>query len=95
MFKDGDENVAQLIDRLKERYLPQGFAHFQELLRNYDTLSLDNCDNVTAYAEKLRRAREQLQECHETAIIGDPIFIIKFLNGLGPGFDNFLSSFYT
>lgn len=89
-------NIYAMITALEDHYLPKGFAHFQTLLNTYNTLDLSNCGGgVSTYAEKLQRARIEIGKVHETCKIGDPLFLTKFLGGLGPNFDTFLTSFYN
>lgn len=89
-------NIYAMITSLEAHYLPKGFAHFQSLLSTYDTLNLSNCGGgVSTYAEKLQKARTEIGKVHETCKIGDPLFLTKFLGGLGPDYDTFLTSFYN
>jgi hypothetical protein len=69
-------------------------AIFQQLDRRYHDLTLAECKGVSDFAEQLQEARNELLELDETCLIGEPHFVNKFLSGLGPSFDIFLTSFY-
>lgn len=82
-----------MINLLESRYRPAGSAIFQELDRKYQQLNLDSCDSVMQFAEKLRQARAELLEMDRTCQIGEPQFLNKFLCGLGPSYEVFLTAF--
>ena len=79
---------------LKKRFRPTGSAIFQHLDRWYHELTLAECKGVSDFAENLREARNELLELDKTCVIGEPHFVNKFLAGLGPDYDIFLTSFY-
>ena len=79
---------------LKKRFRPTGSAIFQHLDRRYHELTLAECKGVSDFAENLREARNELLELDKTCVIGEPHFVNKFLAGLGPDYDIFLTSFY-
>ena len=45
------------------------------------------------FAEKLRKAKNELLPLHSSCKIGEPHFIHKFLSSLGPSFDIFYGTF--
>lgn len=96
LFDDDDtENLVKLLDEIQSKWQPTGFAYFLELDSKYNTLDLESCENVTDYASKLRKAREEIQKIDKACAIGEPLFIVRFLRGLTPAFDTFLTSYYS
>ena len=89
-----ETTVDSLLNKLKKRFRPTGSAVFQQLDRRYQELTLADCKNVMDFAEKLREARAELLELDKSCQIGEPHFVNKFLTGLGPAFDTFLTAFY-
>ncbi|KAI8397508.1 hypothetical protein FOFC_20780 [Fusarium oxysporum] len=88
------ETVTEMFSELEKRFKPKGSAVFQELDRRYNTLTLDQCSGVMNFAERLREAQSELLQLDETCKIGRPQFINKFLTGLGPEYEVFLTAFY-
>ena len=89
-----ESTVDQMLSKLKLRFQPKGSAIFQQLDFNYLDLSLDKCKGVSEFAEKLREARNEIQDLDKTCKISEPHFVNKFLTGLGPAYSIFLTSFY-
>lgn len=85
--------VSTILDKVKTRFRPTGSAVFSSLDRRYQELTLSDCENVMDFAEKLRQARNELLKLDATCKIGDPHFVHKFLNDLGPCFEIFLTTF--
>ncbi|KAG7423459.1 Retrovirus-related Pol polyprotein from transposon TNT [Fusarium oxysporum f. sp. raphani] len=88
------ETVTEIFSELEKRFKPKGSAVFQELDRRYNSLTLDQCSGVMNFAERLREAQSELLQLDETCKIGTPQFINKFLTGLGPEYEVFLTAFY-
>lgn len=88
------ETVSEMFGELEKRFKPKGSAVFQELDRRYNSLALDQCSGVMNFAERLREAQSELLQLDETCKIGTPQFINKFLTGLGPEYEVFLTAFY-
>ena len=86
--------VDEILSKLKLRFQPKGSAIFQQLDFNYLDLSLEKCKGISEFAEKLREARNEIQDLDETCKISEPHFVNKFLTGLGPAYSIFLTSFY-
>jgi hypothetical protein len=93
VFTTGILTAQGMINHLETRYRPVGSAIFQELDRRYQELTLDSCDSVMEYANKLRQVRAELLEMDEICKIGEPHFVNKFLCGLGPDYEVFLTAF--
>ncbi|RYC80069.1 hypothetical protein BFJ63_vAg17046 [Fusarium oxysporum f. sp. narcissi] len=93
VFTTGISTAQGMINHLETRYRPVGSAIFQELDRRYQELTLESCDSVMEYANKLRQVRAELLEMDETCQIGEPHFVNKFLCGLGPDYEVFLTAF--
>ena len=93
-IKDDPDNASALLLKLKARYRPTGSAVFQDLDLTYASITLATSASVSEYAERLRRARNEILALDATCVIGEPLFINKFLTGLGPDYDTFLTAFY-
>ncbi|KAI8416343.1 hypothetical protein FOFC_02652 [Fusarium oxysporum] len=93
VFTTGISTAQGMINHLETRYRPVGSAIFQELDRRYQELTLESCDSVMEYANKLRQVRAELLEMDDTCQIGEPHFVNKFLCGLGPDYEVFLTAF--
>lgn len=50
------------LQAIKQRFLPRGSAIFQQLDRNYSQLTLDQCKDVSDFAARLRKARNEIHE---------------------------------
>ena len=85
--------VARIIAKVETRFRPSGSAVFTALDREYNELSLSDCNNIMDFAEKLRKAKNELLELDASCKIGEPHFIHKFLSSLGPSFDIFRATF--
>ncbi|KAL5583887.1 hypothetical protein FOVSG1_015394 [Fusarium oxysporum f. sp. vasinfectum] len=55
VFTTGISTAQGMINHLETRYRPVGSAIFQELDRRYQELTLESCDSVMEYANKLRQ----------------------------------------
>jgi hypothetical protein len=93
VFTPGILTAQGMMSHLESRYRPVGSAIFQELDRRYQELTLESCDSVMEYANKLRQLRAELLEMDDTCQIGEPHFVNKFLCGLGPDYEVFLTAF--
>ncbi|RKK18949.1 hypothetical protein BFJ66_g17901 [Fusarium oxysporum f. sp. cepae] len=93
VFTTGILTAQGMMSHLESRYRPVGSAIFQELDRRFQELTLDSCDSVMEYANKLRQVRAELLEMDEICQIGEPHFVNKFLCGLGPDYEVFLTAF--
>ncbi|KAH7460549.1 Retrovirus-related Pol polyprotein from transposon TNT 1-94 [Fusarium oxysporum f. sp. matthiolae] len=93
VFTTGISTAQGMIRHLETRYRPVGNAIFQELDRRYQELTLESCDSVMEYANKLRQVRAELLEMDDTCQVGEPHFVNKFLCGLGPDYEVFLTTF--
>lgn len=85
--------VDDMLEKLKEKYQPSGSAIFQKLDREYQELTLAHCKGVTDFSNKLREARDAIELLDKSCGIKEPHFINKFLRGLGPPWDIWLTSF--
>lgn len=79
---------------LERRYQPAGSAVLQQLDSSYLDLTLQDCDSVSNFAEKLRQARSEIEGLDKGLKIPEPLFVNHFLRGLGPEFATFLSLFH-
>ncbi len=85
----GPTTVAKIIAKVEIRFWPSGSAVFTALDREYNKLSLSDCNNIMDFAEKLRKAKKELLYLDTSCKIGKPHFIHRFLSSLGPSFDIF------
>ncbi|KAH6961767.1 hypothetical protein BKA56DRAFT_452673, partial [Ilyonectria sp. MPI-CAGE-AT-0026] len=74
----GKETVTEMFGELEKRFKPKG----------------NQCSGVMNFAERLREAQSELLQLDETCEIGTPQFVNKFLTGLGPEYEVFLTAFY-
>lgn len=89
----GLSTVAEIIAKVEAHFRPSGSAVFTALDREYNELSLSDFNNVMDFAEKFRKAKNELLELDSSCKIGEPHFIHKFLSSLGPSFDIFCATF--
>lgn len=82
-----------MMEKIKIRYRSSGIAVFTSLDRTYQDLRLCDYTDVSKYAEKLRKAKNELLELDPSCTIGHPHFVNKFLTGLGPDDDVFFATF--
>ena len=85
--------IVTILNIIKLRFRPTGSAVFVSLDRKYHELTLADCTGVMDYAEKLRKAKNELLELDSSCKIGEPHFVHKFLSGLGTGYEIFLATF--
>ena len=85
--------VATILNKIELRFRPTGSAVFVSLDREYHELTLADCTGVMDYAERLRKAKNELLELDSSCKIGEPHFVHKFLSGLGNGYEIFLATF--
>ncbi|EAA30891.1 hypothetical protein GE21DRAFT_8656 [Neurospora crassa] len=86
--------LEDCLQAIKQRFLPRGSAIFQQLDRNYSLLTLDQCKDVSDFAARLRKARNEIHELDQDCRIGECFFVNKFLSGLTPNYSTFLTAFY-
>ncbi len=89
----GLTTVTKIIAKVETRFRRSGIAVFTALDREYNELSLSNCNNIMDFAEKLRKAKNELLQLDASCKIGESHFIHKFLSSLGPSFDIFCATF--
>ncbi|KAK5996264.1 Retrovirus-related Pol polyprotein from transposon TNT 1-94 [Cladobotryum mycophilum] len=89
----GLETIQKILDELEKHYKPRGSATLLQLDQRYNDITLATCKDVEEFAHNLRTAREDIEALDPSCKIGEPQFILKFLNGLGPAFAFFLTAF--
>ncbi|KAH7465285.1 Retrovirus-related Pol polyprotein from transposon TNT 1-94 [Fusarium oxysporum f. sp. matthiolae] len=89
----GLNNLANILKTLEQHFKPKGSSVFHDLQQKFDRLTLGNCENVSDFSRQLRKSRDQVLQLDETSQIGQPQLIDKFLNGLGPKYQVFLTAF--
>ncbi|KAK2922999.1 Ribonuclease H superfamily [Fusarium oxysporum f. sp. vasinfectum] len=89
----GLNNFANILKTLEQHFKPKGSSVFHDLQQKFDRLTLGNCENVSDFSRQLRKSRDQVLQLDETSQIGQPQLIDKFLNGLGPKYQVFLTAF--
>ncbi|KAF2726453.1 hypothetical protein EJ04DRAFT_453355, partial [Polyplosphaeria fusca] len=88
------DRLHLVMAKLKVRFLPRGSAIFQQLDQTFSSLTLASCQNVSEFAEKLCKARNDIHELDVSCRISEPHFVNRFLTGLGLEYSTFLSAFY-
>ncbi|KAJ3454581.1 hypothetical protein MRS44_013181 [Fusarium solani] len=89
----GLSNLADILKTLEQHFKPKGSSVFHDLQQKFDWLTLDNCESVSDFSRQLQKTRDQILQLDETSQIGQPQLIDKFLNGLGPKYQVFLTAF--
>ncbi|KAL6802472.1 hypothetical protein GGI42DRAFT_27139 [Trichoderma sp. SZMC 28013] len=79
--------LSEVMDALNRWFQGYKTLAFRVLHYEYESLTLQDCANVTEYAEKLLEVRAKLGELDESCRIGEPFLINKFVTGLGGNFE--------
>lgn len=67
-----DPTVKGILNRLEAQYRPRGLDRFQMLMRELKTITLADCKDVTEYAERLRRIRNDLLDMDKAVDLPEP-----------------------
>lgn len=89
----GLTTITKIIAKVEIRFWPYGNTVFIALNREYNKLSLFNCNNIIDFAIKLRKAKNKLLELDASCKIDKLHFIYKFLSSVGLSFDIFYATF--
>jgi hypothetical protein len=81
-----------MIEILKPVFEEQAEGTFGEAFNEFNTLCLADCKNVPDYNTRFDNSYSRLCKFEEVEICR-PLLIKKYLEGLGPGFDQWLSTF--
>ena len=81
------------LDKLKTLYQPKGNANFQQYHNAFFSITRSQCSNINEYGEKLRRAHSELVALDSELQISEHFLVYQFLQGLGPDFATFRTSF--
>lgn len=96
-LESGGEEGAPIQERV-HLYLDALGKHFRSSLLQsdalYHDLKLSSCMGVSDYAAKPHQARCNLEKLDQDIKISEPLFISRFLEGLGLSYSIFLLSFY-
>jgi len=88
-----DTDRIGAITKLEEKYKPSGDAIFNQLNTHYDEINLDDYSNVTEYIDAFTSAIAELKEINVDVTASEPRTINHFINGLGPAFSSWETSF--
>lgn len=83
----GMTTLSEVMDALNRWFQGYKTLAFRVLYHEYESLTLQDCANVTEYAGKLLEVQENLGELDESCRIGEPFLINKFVTGLGGNFN--------
>jgi len=87
--------VAAAFELLRARFRPTGSAVFQNLHQEYKNITLDTCKGtVSDFAERLRKAKSELEALDTSVKIAEPFFVDHFLSGLNNNYATFLATFH-
>jgi hypothetical protein len=86
------ELIDTMIEILKPVFEEQAEGTFGEAFNEFNTLCLADCKNVPDYNTRFDNSYSRLCKFEEVEICR-PLLIKKYLEGLGPGFDQWLSTF--
>ncbi|KAJ8109933.1 hypothetical protein ONZ43_g6006 [Nemania bipapillata] len=77
---------------LLKHYKPKGKAQFAQYYRQWEETTLETCGGVTQFAAALRQIQADMTELDANSAWPHSHVIRKFINGLGPDFDLFLTT---
>ncbi|KAL7928948.1 hypothetical protein V8C35DRAFT_316905 [Trichoderma chlorosporum] len=83
----GMTTLSEVMDALNRWFQSYKTLAFSVLYHEYESLTLQDCANVTEYAGKLSEVRANLGELDESCRIGEPFLINKFVTGLGGNYE--------
>lgn len=84
--------ITKFMAKLKEKYEEKQEGTFGESYSNFTSLSLSECKGVSDYNNKFDLYLTDLQKYPEV-VICRPLVVKQYLEGLGPAFSSWLSSF--
>lgn len=93
LVSEGHNTVKAALEFLFIHYRPKGSSGFQDLMKRWDNLTLAKCKDVNDFATQLRTIHDELYEMDKSCKMREPYLVLKFLQGLGPDYSQFWTSF--
>jgi hypothetical protein len=87
------EIVDNLLKILKAEFKPKGEGVFNEVYNRWKDVSLGECQDVNDYCTQFDQIRTELTDIDPECVFPRAILIKRFIEGLGPAFDNWQMSF--
>jgi hypothetical protein len=88
----GKETITALLAALKPTFEIQSEAKFNETFNKYEEINLQDCKSVADYNTQFQKAYTRLIKFPGVTICRT-LLVRRYLNGLGPAFDGWLSTF--
>jgi hypothetical protein len=86
-------NCQSIMDKLNERFKPQGAGAFIDLCDALNNMTLSSYSNLTEYTAEFRRIDKDINALDSSLALPMPYMIQRYLQGLGPQFTPFRKTF--
>jgi hypothetical protein len=87
------QTIDDLFETLKAEFKPKGESVFNEVYNLWENVSLGECKDVNDYCIQFDQIRTELMDLDPECVFPRVILVKKFLQGLGPAFNNWEMSF--
>lgn len=87
------QTINDLLETLKAEFKPKGEGLFNEVYNRWENVSLGECKDVIDYCTQFDQIRTELTDLDPECVFPRAILVKKFLQGLGPAFNNWEMSF--
>lgn len=87
------QTIDDLFETLKAEFKPKGEGVFNEVYNRWENVSLGECKDVNDYCIQFDQIRTELMDLDPECVFPRVILVKKFLQGLGPAFNNWEMSF--
>jgi hypothetical protein len=87
------QTIDDLFETLKDEFKPKGEGVFNEVYNRWENVNLGECKGVNDYCTQFDQIRTELTDLDPECIFPRAILVKKFLQGLGPAFQNWEMSF--
>ena len=92
---NGLAKLDQVLLKLKKQYRPSGSVQFQHKAQLLENLTLRSCKGVQDFPRQLTEVTNELAMLGDECKMPTAFLVNKFLCGLGPEFDTWLTGFYS
>ncbi len=87
------QTINDLFGTLKNEFKPKGEGIFNEVYNRWENVSLGECKDVNDYCTQFDQIRTELTDLDPECVFPRAILVKRFLQGLGPAFNNWEMSF--
>ncbi|KAK9769258.1 putative Integrase catalytic domain-containing protein [Seiridium cardinale] len=84
--------VAELWKAITAEFTPKGKVLFSHYMRQWNEASKESCGGITEFSAELRRIQSEMSDLDSKSAWPDSHLIVKFLDGLGPEFDLWITT---